>query len=81
MTETGYSQDIIEKVISFQGEDMLRAFSEHSQIEISGFGLLFVAKGKLKKRKERITKYLDGGGEKVESHLEQLKYLNTKCLV
>ena len=54
--QTSFSSDIIEKVISFQGEDILNAVKESNQIEISGFGLLFISKSKLRKR---ISRYSD----------------------
>lgn len=45
-----YSKELIEKVVNFQCEDMLKAVTMYSEIEISGIGLLYVAQGKLKNR-------------------------------
>lgn len=64
ISNINYPKEVVEKVIAFQGEDILRAVKEYSQIEISGLGLLFVAKGKLNKRIDRYNTYLNNGVEK-----------------
>jgi len=79
---SSYSKEVVEQVIAFQGEDMLKAFKEYRQIEISGFGLLYVAKGKLSKRIERYSKYLVGDAPRTEDHQKEveklLEFLKTK---
>lgn len=70
-----YSKEIIEQVVAFQGEDILRAIKEHSQVEISGFGLLYVAKGKIQKRIDRFTAYLAGDKPRTPEHEEDVKQL------
>ena len=56
--ETSYPRALIEKIISFQGEQMLEASRTCREIEISGFGLLYVAKGKLSRETARAEKAL-----------------------
>lgn len=90
-----YSLELMEKVIAFQGEDMLRATREYREIEISGFGLLFVAKGKLARRIKLIEKALstvqtqfeqaiseedkEKEQKKIESFTDNLNFLKSKC--
>lgn len=56
--DMGYSRDLLEKVISFQGESMLEAAKTFKEIEISGLGILYVAKGKLSRELARAEKIL-----------------------
>lgn len=85
-----YSKDVIEKVVNFQGEDMLKAVSMYSEIEISGIGLLYVAQGKLKNRiataerglaaciqKNEETPSEDMEG-KIRMFTNKIEYLKTK---
>jgi len=72
---SNYSKDVIEKVVAFQGEDMLKAFKLHRQVEISGFGMLFVAKGKVQKRIDRYTQWLAGDKPRTPEHEEDVKKL------
>lgn len=78
-----YPRDVIEKVIAFQGEDMLNAVKNYSQIEISGFGLLYVAKGKVKKRIEKCEKGIQtilsqATEDNVQVTEEKLTYIKNK---
>jgi len=73
--KTLFDRDTIEKVVAFQGEDLLRAFKEHSQVEISGFGLFYVAKGKVQKRIDRYTNWLKGDKPRTPEHEQSVKEL------
>lgn len=75
---TDYPRELIEKVVAFQGEDILKAVKENSQVEISGFGLLYVAKGKLQKRIDRYTKFLDKNPDYKGTVTELLEFLKEK---
>jgi len=92
--ELNYPQDLIEKVIAFQGEDMLRAVKMYKEIEISGFGSIFIAKGKLnshlnrsKTSIEKLRAKLETATEeekplletKIEAQLENIKFYESKC--
>ncbi len=59
-----YPKELIEKVINFQCEDMLKATLVHSEIEISGIGLLYVAQGKLKNRLITTERFLNAAIQK-----------------
>lgn len=86
ITDEGkYARDVVEKVVNFQGEDMNKAFHEFTQVEISGLGLLFVAKGKVKTRISRYENYLreneveQAKKERLEGLLVELK--RKQCLL
>lgn len=53
-------EDVIFKVISFQGEDALKAVKVHDEVEFSGFGKFYLSQTKLKKFvnniKNKLTK-------------------------
>ena len=88
--DIGYPIDVIEKVIAFQGEDMLKATKLYSEIEISGIGLLYVAQGKLKNRIASTEKSLatcqkkfeesptEENEIKVNNFTEKLEFLKSK---
>lgn len=76
--ESSYSRDLVEKVVSFQGEDILKAVKNHSQVEISGFGLLYVAKGKLQKRIDRYSTFLEKNPDYVGTVTDLLEFLKVK---
>jgi len=88
--DIGFPVDVIEKVIAFQGDDMLRAAKLYSEIEISGIGLLYVAKGKLANRiasTEKslatcIKKYeefpIEENQIKINNFTEKLEFLKSK---
>jgi nucleoid DNA-binding protein len=69
-----YSRDIIEKVIRFQGEDLLKGMRTCDTVEISGLGVLYVAKTKLATRIRRVE-----AREQTEENIEILKYLKGRC--
>lgn len=48
------SESTVEKVISFQFKDLLRALKTYSSIEISGFGRFFISQNKLRRRLETV---------------------------
>ena len=75
LEKTLFNRDTIEKVIAFQGEDLLKAFKEHSQVEISGFGVFNVAKGKVQKRIDRYTNWLEGDKPRTPEHEEDVRKL------
>lgn len=76
-TEQNFPQDVVEKVIRFQGEDLTEALKNHSQVEISGFGVLYVAKTKLKKTLGNFEKFLEEGKAKDEKKKESITKLVT----
>lgn len=77
----GFDINIVEKVIAFQGEDMSNAVKDHMEIEISGFGILKMSKQRIKKRLEKVEKWIDNNPE-IENEGEKKKqireYLNKK---
>ena len=78
--QTSFPMDIIEKVVSFQGEDILKSLEKCSQVEISGFGVLFVSKGKLKNRIKKYNDILDRGGTPEHNAImeKEIEYLKRK---
>lgn len=84
--ELSYSKDVIDSVIAFQGEDMLNAVKQHSELEISGFGLLYVSQVKLKNRigategaRKKMQLQLEASSpEDLELNTKKMDYYNTK---
>ena len=78
--QTTFPMDVIEKVISFQGEDIIKSIDKVTQIEISGFGVLFISKKKLQNRIERYTNSVNKGGtpEYKAAMEKEIEYLKIK---
>lgn len=53
------SEDIISKVIAFQGEDSLKAVKQYDEVEFSGFGKFYLSETKLHKALTNYQKALD----------------------
>lgn len=58
--------DLINAVISFQGEDAAKAAHKHNEIEFSGFGKFLISQHRLKKAIERAEIRLEKGDYKDE---------------
>jgi hypothetical protein len=70
MVEEGlYERDVIEKIILFQGKDLLKAVKECQSIEISGFGKLIMSQNKLKKKIKMTGERLNGYNKKLDSDI------------
>lgn len=52
------SEDIISKVIAFQGEDGLKAVKQHHEVEFSGFGKFYLSQARVKRRIDNLQKML-----------------------
>lgn len=78
--QTSFDIDIIEKVVSFQGEDLIKSLNKCSQVEISGFGVLFVSKTKLKNRMSSYIANLTKGGTPEYNDImeKEIEFLKTK---
>lgn len=48
------SESVVEKVVSFQFREILKALKVHSTVEISGFGTLQISQSKLRKRLKKL---------------------------
>lgn len=48
------SEDIISKVVSFQGEDSLIAVKTYNEVEYSGLGKFYLSQPKIKRRLESL---------------------------
>jgi len=66
-----YPRTLIENIITFQGESMLEASRKYSEIEISGFGILYVAKGKLSRELAKAEKALITCKGKLENSITE----------
>jgi nucleoid DNA-binding protein len=79
-------QDLVEKVIAFQGEDLLWAFKNSKNIEISGFGKFTMSPHKVKRVitnysktiEELETKEDEPSQAKKERMTKIVEFLNTK---
>jgi hypothetical protein len=94
---TRTSSDIVEKIVTFQFKDLLKALRTVSTVEISGFGRMYISQAKLKKRIERDylnrsylqDKVLSEKDEyKIKSYLrsldklrDELIYLESKIII
>jgi len=68
----GISEDIIFKVVAFQGEDALKAVKIHNEIEFSGFGKFYLSQRKLKNYITGISK----GVEKLRNQPDKEEKVN-----
>lgn len=80
VAEGNYSENTVESIVAFQGEDLLKALREHNQIEISGFGVLSISKNRLIKKISNYESFISTSKdvEKVDRIKEALKLLNKK---
>lgn len=53
-TKTGRSEDIIDKIITFEFKELKDAVKHFSQVEITGFGKYLISNGKLKRKLGRL---------------------------
>ena len=80
------SERTVEAIISFQFENAKEATRKHMTVEISGFGVFFVSKAKVKKRIKKYQRAIDYVKEnptdinkdKLEKFEEIVRYLKTK---
>lgn len=64
------SEDIVEKVISFQFKDFRDAIYEHSQVEISGFGKFMISPNKVEKQKRKAEMSIQKFKKKQDTELD-----------
>ena len=58
--ELQLSQVIVETVISDAYKEASKAVKQHNQVELSGFGKLLVSQAKVRRKKGRVEKFLNG---------------------
>ncbi len=63
----GYEEGVVEKVVNFQWEDLIKATKLHNELEISGIGILLVSKNKVAKRIQEVENSLAKWKEKPTS--------------
>lgn len=72
-------EELVAKVVAFQGEDAAKAAHEHNEIEFSGFGKFFLSIPKTKRKIMHMENKLERGEVKEEeleryiNHIEVLK--------
>ena len=71
--ELGHPIDTIEKVIAFQGKEMLQAVKEYNEIEVSGFGTFYVSQNKVNKHISRVEGVIAKRGEQLLTANEEEK--------
>lgn len=64
--EVGIPADVVNKVIKFQGEDILAHMKIVDEIEVSGWGKFFISKNKTKKKLKRDELILQRIKDKTE---------------
>ena len=69
------SEDIISKIVSFQGEDALKAVKLHDEIEFSGFGKFYLSQTKLKKRLSAYERAIEKRKQLPEPDLKKISDL------
>lgn len=57
--ELGHPIDTVEKVIAFQGKEMLQAVKDYNEVEVSGFGTFYVSQNKVKKQIANIERAIE----------------------
>jgi nucleoid DNA-binding protein len=65
-------EDIVEKVIMFQFKDIKEAAYTHEQMEVSGFGKFLISNAKLKRKKEKLVRVLEGMAKKVKERPHEI---------
>jgi len=63
------SEDLVSKIVNFQGEDALKAVKKHAEVEFSGFGIFYLSQTKLKKRINKINRILEHLDKKEKTEL------------
>src|SRR6266542_5706764 len=62
---------IVDRVISWSFEKANKATQLHSEIEISGFGKMFISQPKTKRRIKKLDNILNGTFKKLENCTEE----------
>lgn len=83
--DLGIHEDIITKVIAFQGRDAHRAVNEYNEVEFSGLGTIIVSVNKIKKKilkSERVLEILNKEvplqQEKIDNYVKEIEQLNKR---
>lgn len=63
--KTLINEDVVEKIISFEFKDVLRAMKEHHQVEISGFGRFMISPNKTAKKISKLERRIDYINQKI----------------
>lgn len=72
------SENIVEKIISFQGKDASRAIKTNNEVEFSGFGKFMVSSNKLRKRIDALEKMIVAMNETLSLPIEESKKKDTE---
>lgn len=72
-TKTLASEDIVEKVVSFQFKEVVHFMKEHEQLEVTGFGKFLISPAKLERRRKKLEGILESMKKKIEEKPDEIR--------
>lgn len=78
--ETDIPEDVVHKIISFQGEDALKAVKKVHELEFSGFGKFLLSQTKIKKKLKMYEGLIEKNPDKAEEFQAKYEDYKTKLL-